>query len=164
MGRPYVKRLLHDLNEVRTELSTEVGKLKPEEFDWSPKPELEMKTCKALLQEIGTMEKICMNWVVNRQMLDWSTAVLWSGDTAASIMKDLEAVRNDTLAYLRDATEEQLQTAQPVPDEWRQYFPEDAIEPEEMIRWVSKHEYYHLGQLISYRWILGDNPYKPAPA
>jgi hypothetical protein len=25
---------------------------------------------------------------------------------------------------------------------------------------VGMHEYYHMGQLIAYRWIRGDNPYK----
>lgn len=29
-----------------------------------------------------------------------------------------------------------------------------------MVRWVARHEYYHLGQLIYNRWLLGYNPYK----
>ena len=35
----------------------------------------------------------------------------------------------------------------------------DTIEPEELVRWVCRHEYYHLGQIIIYRWMQGDNPY-----
>jgi hypothetical protein len=45
----------------------------------------------------------------------------------------------------------------PVPKEWEVYWG-SAIEPEEVARWIARHEYYHLGQIISYRWILGDNP------
>src|SRR5205823_4012264 len=142
----------------------EVAKLKPEEFDWSPKPELEMKTCKGLLQEIGTMEQLCIGWLVDQQMADWATAVSWSGDTAESTIKDLDAIRAKTLGYLNGCTEEQLETPVPLPESWYQYFPDTVIEPEELLRWVCRHEYYHLGQLITYRWILGDNPYKPAPA
>ena len=62
MGRPHKDRLIYDFGEIRTELTAEVAKLKPEEFNWAPKPD--MKSFKALLQEIGTMEKISINWVV----------------------------------------------------------------------------------------------------
>ena len=165
MGRPHKERLLHDLNEIRTELAGEIGKLNPEEIDYSPSPENKMKTVKDLLQEIGTMEKITIGWLIEGKMAPWETAVAWSGSTAESTMKDLEAVRADTLRYLSDQTEESLQTPVPLPQEWHQYFPVKDIEPEEMLRWVCRHEYYHLGQIISYRWILGDNPYaKPASA
>ena len=158
MGRPYKDRLLYDLHEIRKELADEVAKLKPEEFNYAP--EESMKSCKALLQEIGSMEKICLTWVAGQQMLDWDTAVSWSGDDANSIMADLASIRAETLAYIDSATEDSLQAGVPVPDEWKQYMPFESIEPEEMIRWVTRHEYYHLGQLITYRWILGDNPYK----
>src|SRR6185369_8440441 len=164
MGRPHSERLLFDLNEVRKELEIEVTKLKSEEFEYSPSPEQGMKSCKALLHEIGSMEKICMTWTIRQEMLGWETAVAWSRADAASTLKDLAAIRAETLAYLKDATEDKLQTPIPVPEEWRQYFAGDTIEPEEMIRWVTRHEYYHLGQLIVYRWILGDNPYKQAAA
>ena len=160
MGRPHSERLLFDLNEVRKELEMEVDKVKAEEFEYSPSPDLGMKSCKALLQEIGSMEKICMTWTAHQQMLGWETAVAWSGNDAVSTMKDLAAIRAETLAYLKDAGEDKLQAPIPVPAEWRQYFAGDTIEPEEMIRWVTRHEYYHLGQLVTYRWILGDNPYK----
>ena len=158
MGRPYKDRLLYDLNEVRRELTEEVAKLKPEEFDYAP--EESMKSCKALLQEIGSMEKICLTWVARQQMLEWDTAVAWSGQNADAIMTDLEAIRAETLDYLDSSSEDSLQAGVPVPDAWKQYMPFEAIEPEEMLRWVTRHEYYHLGQLITYRWILGDNPYK----
>lgn len=108
------------------------------------------------------MEKICMTWTTHQEMLGWETAVAWSGNTAESTLKDLAAIRAETLAYLNASTEETLETPIPVPSEWREYFSGDTIEPEEMIRWVIRHEYYHLGQLITYRWILGDNPYKPS--
>ena len=158
MGRPYKDRLLYDLNEVRRELTEEVAKLKLEEFDYAPKED--MKSCNALLQEIGTMEKICLTWVAQQKMLEWDTAVSWRGQDADATMSDLEAIRGETLAYLDGSSEESLQAGVPVPDAWKQYMPFETIEPEEMIRWITRHEYYHLGQLISYRWILGDNPYK----
>jgi len=32
------------------------------------------------------------------------------------------------------------------------------VEPEELLRWVVRHEYYHLGQMITYQWQRGKNP------
>ena len=63
---------------------------------------------------------------------------------------------------MNGVTEESLQTPTPLPESWKQYFPVADIEPEELIRWVCMHEYYHLGQIITYHWIRGDNPYKRA--
>jgi hypothetical protein len=55
----------------------------------------------------------------------------------------------ETLGYLNACSEEQ----------WQVYW-SDAIEPEETVRWITRHEDYHLGQIISYRWLLGDDPYQ----
>jgi hypothetical protein len=60
-GRPHAQRLEKDLGEIRNELATEVGQLKPEELGWAPQPG--MKTYRALLQEIGTMEQLCARWL-----------------------------------------------------------------------------------------------------
>ena len=43
MGRPHKDRLIYDFSEIRTELAAEVAKLKPEEFNWAPRPD--MKSC-----------------------------------------------------------------------------------------------------------------------
>ena len=49
--------MLKELRVIRRELSEEVQRLSREEFDWAPRPD--MKSFKALLLEIGTMEKFC---------------------------------------------------------------------------------------------------------
>src|SRR2546423_14395662 len=122
MGRTHPVRLIAELNEIRDELAKEVAKLEPGQFDSSPAPAMEMKTCKALLREIGSMEKICMGWLIQQKELDWEKCVTWSGDDAESHMKDLAAVRAETLAYLKDCTEEKLETAVALPESWYQYF------------------------------------------
>jgi hypothetical protein len=71
----------------------------------------------------------------------------------------LEKVRAETLTYLRDCTEERLETPIPLPEAWYEYFGgARVIEPEELMRRVARHEYYHLGQLITYRWQRGNSP------
>jgi uncharacterized damage-inducible protein DinB len=160
-ARPHRDRLLYELNEIRKELIAEVHRLKPEEYDWAPRPD--MKSCRALLQEIGTMEKICVHYLERLEMLDWNEVagtLAPPGGDATAALAGLEQVRLQTVSYLNDSSEERLQTPVSLPESWHQYFDSPAIEPEEMLRWVARHEYYHLGQFITYRWILGDNPYK----
>ena len=155
--RPHRERLLHDLKEIRDELVGEINRVKPEEFDVAPAEGA--KSYKALLQEIATMEKLCAGWVSTGSMPDWETAIAWSGNDIPSILADIEKVRAETTAYLEEVDEAGLQTPKRLPEDWWQYFPVKDIEPEEMIRWVIRHEYYHLGQIITYRWLAGDNPY-----
>jgi hypothetical protein len=160
VGRPHSQRLLSELKETRAELIGEIQRIKPEEWDWAPGPE--MKSYRALLLEIGAMERICVHWIIHREMLSWENsqkAIAWEGSDPKAAVEALARVRSDTVQYLERCTEEQLQTPVPVPEEWRQYWGE-SIEPEEAFRWVSRHEYYHLGQIIIYHWIRGDNPYK----
>jgi uncharacterized damage-inducible protein DinB len=75
-------------------------------------------------------------------------------------MKALDEIRADTLDYLKAASDEALTTPVGLPESWHQYFGGPVVEPEELVRWIGMHEYYHMGQLIAYRWIRGDNPYK----
>lgn len=160
-GRPHRDRLLYELNEIRVELTREVQRFQPEEIDWAPRPG--MKSCRALLTEIGTMEKVCVHLISHGEELDWKeteAAIAWAGSEPAAAIRSLDQVRAGTLAYLKECTEERLQTPVPLPQSWYQYFDNATIEPEEMLRWVARHEYYHLGQLITYRWLLGDDPYK----
>jgi uncharacterized damage-inducible protein DinB len=159
-GRPHSERLLKNLKEIRTELNGEIQRIKPEQWDWAPGPE--MKTFRALLLEIGAMEKVCIHWVARREMLDWEEvqkSLGWQGTDPTAAIESLARVRSETIQYLERCTEEQLQTPVAVPGEWRQYWGE-KIEPEEAFRWVAQHEYYHMGQIIIYLWIQGDNPYK----
>lgn len=157
MPKERVERLTKDLKSVRDELFKEAEALKPEEFNWEPRPG--MKSAQALLKEIGTMEKVCVHQLKTGKIVPWETAVSWSGADVKTTLGDLEAVRRDTLSYLSSLTDADLDRSHKLPKEWEQYWGR-TVAPEEMIRWVTRHEYYHLGQLITYRWLLGYNPYQ----
>lgn len=156
MSRPHSARLLEGLNNVRKELIDTVKDVSDEELSWAPAEG--MKSYLALLQEIGTMEKLSINWLNGGAMLPWEMSAYVTATTTAGALKDLESIRAETLAYLEAATEEKLETPIPVPAEWQQYMGAE-LEPEEALRWVTMHEYYHLGQMIIYRWQTGHNPY-----
>lgn len=157
MSRPHAERLFKTLNEVRQELVATAQGITADEFGWAPGEG--MKSYREQLQEIGTMEKLTIAWLATGQELSWDMPAYVQGESAETALQSLDAIRKETLSYLETATEEKLQTPIPVPAEWQQYWG-PALEPEEALRWVYMHEYYHLGQLITYRWIQGHNPYK----
>jgi uncharacterized damage-inducible protein DinB len=158
-GTPHAERLLRELAETRAELSAEIAKVKPDDLGWAPKEG--MKTYGAILQEIGTMEKLCIRWVTETQLLDWTAEdkALAAAPDPASLMKLLDEIRTETVQYLQSVSEDTLEMPIDVHPDWHQYMG-PRLEPEEFVRWISRHEYYHLGQIVSYLWIQGNDPYK----
>lgn len=159
MSRPHSLRLIHSLDEIRKELTDTVSPISNEELGWAPREG--MKSYRALLQEIGTMEKLCIHWLRTGDMLEWNMPACVPAETTQAALSQIESIRAESKAWLESATEEQLEDLVEVPGPWKQYWGE-KIEPEEGFRWIVMHEYYHLGQIISYRWIQGHDPYKPS--
>jgi len=158
-GRPHSQRLRQDLEEVRGQLLEVVQGLPSDELNWVPQPDLGMKSFKQILQEIGTMERLTCQMAIDQQMLDWGA--VWQTletDETETLLSSLKAIRAETLAFLDTCTEEQLETPVSLPTEWQGYFHAPVIEPEELLRWILRHEYYHLGQLVTYQWQRGKNP------
>lgn len=156
MGRPHRDRLLSNLKEIREQLDSLVAAIPAAEFEFAPKPD--MKSIRAILLEIGTMEKVCVAWAHHKELADWQAtwdALDWGdggGDAAVAV---LTRVRAETIAYLEGCTEATLETPISLDPSWHGYFGSPTVEPEELIRWVARHEYYHLGQLVIYRWMEG---------
>ncbi len=167
MGRSSKERLMQELSKIRTELKEEVARMRPEHFDWAPARE--MKTCRDLLVEIATTEKFAAAWLTRQaggkwdDGHEWSNAeasVKWQGNDSGSALRALDGARSETFRYLNGCTEALLLTPLPLSPGLIEEFGSPEIEAEEILRWIARHEYYHLAQLITYRWILGDNPYK----
>lgn len=145
-----------ELDEIRQELLDTAKGIKPEEFTWEPRPG--MKSAKALLQEIGAMEKIHTVFLAQNTIISWENAVPWSGESLQAVVSDLQTIRQETLTFLRLCSDRDFESPRPIPEPWQQWWGKEAS-PEMMLRWVARHEYYHLGQLIYNRWLLGYNPY-----
>lgn len=160
-ARPLRDRLMFNLESIRKELGEEVARFSAEEYDWVPAEG--MKPCKDQLTEIGTMETLCAGLLLGKGEQDWSTvwgAIAARATSGAEAMKVLSEIRDATYGYLKRASDSDLLNPVALPESWHQYFGGPEVEPEELLRWVAMHEYYHMGQLIAYRWIRGDNPYK----
>jgi uncharacterized damage-inducible protein DinB len=158
-GRPHAQRIRKDLDDIRTELLQTVQGLTPDDLNWVPQPGLEMKSFKQILQEIGTMEKLTCRMAIDQEMLDWGA--VWQtleANDLETLLSGLKAIRAETLAFLDTCTEAQLETPVPLPAEWQGYFDAPIVEPEVLLRWIVRHEYYHVGQLVIYQWQRGHNP------
>ena len=81
--------------------------------------------------------------------------LLGDNDSLAQLKQALQQVREETLAYLDSLSEDDLDEFVKVRT---QGLP--AVPRAEVFRTIASHENYHLGQLISYLWARGDNPYE----
>ena len=145
------------LEEIRKELLETAEPIKSEEFAWEPRPG--MKSAKALLQEVGAMEKMHTAFLAQGKSLDWNDAVKWSGESVQAILSDLKKIREETLVFLKKCSDKDFEGPRAIPEPWQQWWGAEAS-PEAMLGWIRQHENYHLGQLIYNRWILGYNPYE----
>jgi hypothetical protein len=119
-----------------------------------------MRTLKGQLEEIGCTEaqaSILLSTGVAPKWEDVDQIV--QGGTTAELLASLTEIRSGTLAYLSKVTDEELHTAVHVPGGLGRYLGGNELEAEELVRWIARHEYYHLGQIVSYRWTQGHNPY-----
>lgn len=150
IARPHAQRLLQELQMIRAGLNETVRELGTAGFEWEPRPG--MRTCKNMLMEIGAMDILFQHLATQGELLNWTT--VWGSldrDDMEETLVALDEARAATVAYLESVTEEGIETPIPLPEPLQEYF-ENAkfLEPEEMIRWVIRNEYYHYGQLNTY--------------
>lgn len=150
-------RTAETLHQIRGELLTTVEGTAPAEFVWEPRPG--MKSMKALLQEIGTMERLHTLFLAEGAEGDWETVVQWHGDGLDDTLADLKAIRAETDGFLASCSMADFETPRAIPEPWQKWWGPEAT-PEAMLNWITMHEYYHLGQLVYNRWMLGHNPYE----
>lgn len=150
-----LERWFTNLKENRDELIETVATIKPEEFTWEPRPG--MKSAKDLLAEIAAGELWLNNFLENpEKKLSWDDAFKQvKSDSLEILMKELETLREKTIHHYKNIPEEDLLKEYELPA-----YPGQTFSPEEAMRYTIQHEYYHLGQLIYNRWMLGFNPYK----
>jgi hypothetical protein len=158
MARPLRDRLVFELISIREELAEAVAPIGPGELDYSPAEG--MRTYRGLMVEIGGTEAATLAILRSGQSESWERSQnRVTGDSMAELLASVDAIRQGTFAYLADADEVSLKTPITIPENWAGFLGARELEPEELIRWIGRHEYYHLGQIVSYRWAQGNDPY-----
>lgn len=72
----------------------------------------------------------------------------------------LREVREATLEYLNSSSAEELEAEMAIPDGWWEGLGLPSVPRAEIVRSLAAHEWYHTGQIVSYLWFAGRNPYE----
>jgi len=146
------------LKTARWWLNSVLERLAPEMLGWAPREG--MRTIGGQLVEIIEVESQLVPVLRDGKTLtDEETAEIVGDATSLDGLRGaLERVREQTLAYLATLSEADLMS-DASPTQWYGAYWPKACPLGEHFRNIAEHEFYHAGQLMSYLWAKGDNPY-----
>lgn len=145
---------------VREDLDEVLARLNEDDLGWAPTSG--MRTIAGQLTEIACTEKQVLLWMRDGKHVPYSE-LLGQDENGASLtaMKDVLAhTRQSTLAYLDSLSPEELEIPVPFPERWFESLRQPTMARSEAFRSIAQHEWYHVGQLVSYLWSRSDDPYK----
>ena len=147
------------LNSTRAELAEVCPHLSDETLGWAPAPG--MRTIQGQFVEIIGTEISIVEPLMNLPKRSYKEidASLWSIDTVERLIAKLTEVRHTTLEFLTSLDEEGLSAQAHISDGYATYLGLEFVPVSEMFRVLVRHESYHTGQLMSYLWAMGNNPY-----
>lgn len=148
------------LAHVRRWLDSVLVRLTPEMMDWAPAPG--MRTVGGQLGEIIWVEAPLVPRLKDgRQPSDDElNAIIGSESDFENLKRVLIEVRRKTLEYLDSLSEAELTAEVPSGQAWFGTMWLPSMPRAEHFLNIAEHEFYHTGQLISYLWSRGDDPYK----
>jgi uncharacterized damage-inducible protein DinB len=147
------------LSSTRTELAEIFPHISDDMLDWAPAEG--MRTIGGQFAEIMGTEVSIVERLSGKPRRPYPEIEAEFSDlnTVATNVAKLTEVRESTLELLRSLSEEQLSSFADVSDGTKAYMELDEIPVSEMFRYLIRHESYHTGQLVSYLWARGNNPY-----
>jgi hypothetical protein len=86
-------------------------------------------------------------------------ATLVHDGTVGALKEVLVDVRQATLSYIEALSEEELAEAVEASNPWFASFGLKKVPRYDALTSIALHEHYHVGQLITYLWTMGDDPY-----
>ncbi len=154
------ERLKGRLAIVREDLDEVLARLRDADMRWAPSAG--MRTVGGQLVEIAATERQVLAWMRDGKHLSFEEAEDFGerASTLGGMKETLTETRRETLAYLDSLSEVDLETPAPFPERWFESLRQPMMQRSEAFRSIAQHEWYHVGQLVSYLWSRGDNPYK----
>ena len=139
-------------------LDSVVPRLTPEMLAWAPGEG--MRTISGQLVEIISVEASLVPVLRDgvEPSEDEIAAIIGDPTGLDGLKRALVEVRGGTLAHLETLGEAELAEEVILPQWYGAYWPKPCPRGEHF-RNVAEHEFYHAGQLISYLWARGDDPY-----
>ena len=153
--------LLGRLAYVRKDLQEVVGKLTDADLDWAP--QAGMRTVGGQLAEIVSTEGQ-FNEVFTGKPFDFGGRYdeVKAMDSLQDVLEVLSSSRELTLSRIEAASAEFLDDEVPIDSTWFEAGGLSMLPRIEILQALPMHEWYHTGQLVSYMWIKGFNPYDVA--
>lgn len=146
------------LSTVRRDLEEIFGRLAPEMMGWAPAEG--MRTVSGQLVEIVATEMQLMALLREDRWIDDPEALgMLGGEDIETLRRAAGTVRGETLAYLDSLTDAGLAEEVEFGGGWFGSFGLPTIPRAEVFLNVADHEWYHVGQLTSYLWARGIDPY-----
>ena len=145
---------------VRRDFDEILARLTQEHLSWSPLPG--MRTISGQIVEIIATEIQLVACLKDLPWIDDDEAAVMIGDCNSidNLRQAAQNFRRQTLEYLDSFTESELAEEVPYGAGWLGSLGLTTIPRSEVFLNIADHEWYHVGQLTSYLWARGDNPYK----
>lgn len=147
------------LLSVRKELEETLPRLSDELLPWAPSEG--MRTIHGQFVEILSTEQSITDRIKGSESIPYQDREkrFWKIDTLAGIIEALNQVRAETLSLLDNLSDQELERRVTVSKDFSDWLELPEVTASEMFRFLARHESYHAGQLVSYLWMRGDNPY-----
>ena len=142
---------------VRQDLNQVLDRFADGEFSWSPRSG--MRTVGGQILEFADKDRETVIWMKTGE---WPDDEPPSFDIEATNLTQarslLEEIRASTLEYLDSMTLAELELPVHSPERWHEALRLTECPRSEVLRNIAAHDWYHTGQLVTYRWMLGDDP------
>lgn len=152
--------LLQRLAYTRGELIEVVGHLSDELVGWAPVEG--MRTVGGQLIEIAASELQLHQALVGESVTPWEEVLAATSGFAS--LEDhvgyLSDVRDGFVAMISGLSDAELAAQTDRVANWSEGLGLPTVSVYDAIVGICQHESYHTGQLVSYLWARGDNPYK----
>ncbi len=147
------------LQSTRNELAEVLPHLTEEMLNWAPAAG--MRTIKGQFVEILGTEVSMMEPMMKKPKRTYQEidAEFQKLDSVAELIRALIVTRHLTLELLSSLDEEGLSAQVEVSEGYAEYLGLEFVPCSEMFRMLIRHEAYHTGQLVSYLWACGNDPY-----
>ena len=146
------------LDYARAWLDSALPRLTQEMLTWVPTEG--MRTISGQLIEIISVEAQLVPVLKDGKELtdDELASIIEDPNSLDTLRRVLAEVRERTFEFLGSLSDDQLKAEVSVPQWYGAYWPKPCPCGEHF-RNIAEHEFYHAGQLISYLWARGDDPY-----
>lgn len=156
---PLKEMLRAQLDSVRSDLAETYPHLSDELLPWAPAEG--MRTVQGQFVEMISTERAITTRLQGKESgnPDEEDASLWAAKTVDELVKMLDETRALTLQLLDQTSEEVLNAPVKVSAGFAGYLGLETVTAAALYSFIARHESYHAGQLVSYLWSRGDNPY-----